>query len=201
MIEVLFAVAMVCGSPEPLPNDYVEGAIASGVLMDEIYGSHPYDLPTVASVDGTLSYRITVDPMYNSYGRCFYQQVKRILTDDRSWPNIREAESEEIPQVWILLTPPAVCGHPGPIISCASGYGGQGQIWMNYNRWMGGSSQTDDLLYDRAHVINHEIGHHLLGGQHASCAFDGPSVMVPTGRTSICEYQAWPNIQEKLASR
>jgi hypothetical protein len=196
MVEILFAVTMLCGAPEPLPNETVSAIMESGVLMDEVYGSHPYDLPTEPSVDGYLSYRIIVDPIYQSYGRCFSHQVRNILTDERSWPNIREAAPGEIPQVWVVLTPPALC-RGSATSSCAAGRDGEGQIWMNYNRWMVGSDQTDDLFLDRAHVINHEVGHHL-GFIHTTCAIHGSNVMTPTSRTSHCNYLSWPAIGEKI---
>ena len=192
MVEILFAVTMVCGAPEPLPNETVSAIMESGVLMDEVYGSHPYDLPTVPSEDGLLSYRIIVDPLYQSYGRCFSHQVRSILTDERSWSGIREAEPAETPQVWIILSPPGACGTvEHPATSCAAGSDGEGQIWVNYNRWMLGSQQTDNTFLDRAHVINHEVGHHL-GFGHTTCAIHGSNVMTPRLRTGVCDYLSWP---------
>lgn len=202
MFEVLVvALTLFCNAPEPLPNDYVSAVIESGVLMDEVYGSsHPYDLPTAPSEDGMLSYRIIVDPLYQTYKHCFIQEVRNILSDERSWPTVREAKDGETPQVWVILTPPGTCGTiEYPETSCAAGtIGGQGQIWMNYNRWSKGSSFEVQLSEDRAHVINHEVGHHL-GFEHATCVIHGSGVMVPRSMTSNCQYQAWPTIHEKRA--
>jgi hypothetical protein len=198
MIEALALIlGLLCPTPDLPTVDETASVIQTEWPSPSVFGHHPYTLPTAPSKDGTVSYRITIDPIYLSYGPCFYWQVRQILNDDRSWDGVREAEPGEIPQMWIILVPPgASCPDSYIAGSCAGGVYQRGKVYVNSLGWFAKWETT--LTESRAYIVNHEVGH-ILGHGHIDCTVMGyprregeASLDVPFDSCSLIAI-VWPN--------
>lgn len=179
MIEALLvAASLLCVEPDPPTAREVATVLRTEHPSKSVYGTTaPYDFltPTEPSEDGVLSYRVYVDPLYESYAPCFDEIVEGVLSDSRSWGNMRRAGPTESPQVWIILAPPGIarCGPDSwPYGSCARHGDGRGQIYINTGRWMVGWQPLASIKDSRVKLINHEVGH-ILGFGHMDCTVMG----------------------------
>jgi len=178
MITFLFALSLACGVPEPSLADHeIRQALNGNLPMNrqaivETFGSQRADLSTEPSTDGSTSYRVWVDPMYDH--DCFERRVVETLSDARSWPNLRQASGIEVPQFWVtLVAPGATCAKPELMsASCAYGTGdGTGIVRLNSLRWLRGHGYLTPTL-EQSRTINHEVGH-ILGHDHVDCTVMG----------------------------
>lgn len=197
MIEIVVLLGLLCHSPDLPADQTVASVLQTEWPAEAIYGSSPYRFPTTSRA-GDLTYKITVDPLYDDYAQCFAAEVRSILNDDRSWGGVREAEIGETPNAWIILAPPgAACGLPDWIgRSCAAGANGRGEIRINSLHWFRGPGWYMDkpdigLADDRRHLVNHEVGH-MLGHRHSQCLEDEATVMTQSKEFGVCEFRPWP---------
>lgn len=179
MIEaLLLAASLLCPAPDVPSAVEVESVLETGWQSESVYGTTaPYDFltDTEPSEDGMLSYRIYVDPLYESYTTCFDATVEGVLTDSRGWGNMRRAGPTESPQMWIILAPPGVapCDEDATTYgSCARSGNGHGRIYINAGRWTVGWQPLASLEDSRIKLINHEVGH-ILGYGHQDCTVMG----------------------------
>jgi hypothetical protein len=201
VITFLFALSLACTPADMPPDTVIQEALRGNLPMDTrtrhlIFGSVP-DLPlaTTPSKDGTVSYAVLVDPMFDH--DCFERLVDSVLSDDRSWPGMRPAEPLEIPQVWIRLMPPALaCGGVELFAHhCAvtRSQEGQGETRINYTRWHRSYDETT-VKDSQTLIINHEVGH-VLGFGHRQCSvMGGPGF----GEWADCPLIVWPSEAERL---
>jgi hypothetical protein len=207
VITFLFALSLACGVPEPSLADHeIRQALDGNLPMDrqarvETFGSHRVEwFPVEPSTDGTTSYRVWVDPMYDH--DCFEQRVVETLSDDRSWPNLRLADENEAPQFWVtLVAPGAACGSAKMMMaSCA--FTTDRIIRMNALRWVRGYGHYS-LEEEQSMVLNHEVGH-ILGFGHSDCSLMGTPKWVsgagwPKWDTEWdnCDPSVWPSETER----
>lgn len=197
MIEALLLTAsLFCVEPEP-PRAYeVQSVLNTGWQSKSVYGTTaPYDFltETEPSADGVWSYRIYVDPIYESYTTCFDEIVESVLTDSRGWGNMRRAGPTEAPQMWIILAPPGVatCSpEKWPYGSCARGKDGHGRIYINAGRWTVGYQPLASIEHSRFQLLNHEVGH-FFGYGHQDCTVMGYFPIHPDVEAGHTEDVGW----------
>jgi hypothetical protein len=167
----------------------------------ETFGSQRVEwFPTEPSTDGTISYRVWVDPMYDQ--DCFTRRVVDTLSDERSWPGLRLAGRNETPQFWVtLVAPGAACGSAKMMMaSCA--FSATSTVRINALRWVRGYghlTHSDEQVM----LLNHEVGH-VLGFGHSNCSVMGHTPWIPaagwpkweTGWDN-CDPIVWPSEAER----
>jgi hypothetical protein len=125
--------------------------------------------------------------------------VVETLSDPRSW--MSEGAGFELVEEGGLFT--IIVAEPGRVdhlcaplqtngrFSCAR----NGWIAFNSLRWFGATDDWPaDLETYRRYLVNHEVGHYIVGGGHASCAGAGelaPVMMQQTKGLDGCEANGW----------
>lgn len=200
MLAVVFALTLACAPVDMPPDAVIQEALRGNLPTDVrtrhlIFGSVPdLPLPTEPSRDGSISYAVLVDPLFDH--DCFEKLVDSVLSDKRSWPGLRKAVYPETPQMWIRLLPPALaCGGVETFAHhCAINHEGHGEARLNYTRWHLPYNDEITVRDSRAFVINHEVGH-VLGFPHRQCSvMGGPGF----GEWADCPLIVWPSATEQL---
>jgi len=160
-------------------------------------------LPSSLDIEGSpmIEFRIEVDPaLADHLTRAeLVAFVIETLSDERSWTGrgvgfrlvdegglftMTVASPERVDQ---LCAPLATNGR----YSCAR----NGWIAFNSDRWFGATeSWPGDLVTYRRYLVNHEIGHYIMGPAHALCPGEGlpaPVMMQQTKGLHGCEPNGW----------
>jgi hypothetical protein len=114
----------------------------------------------------TIYYKVSIEPGIKRTLSNFEQEVKKILTDKRSFP-INFIQNQENYNFEVELVKASSvrkhCGFKG--LSCADT--GLNKVFINNYRWLKGSAKSKlDLPKYRRYVIQHEF-FHLLGYGHS----------------------------------
>lgn len=160
-------------------------------------------LPSTLDIDGSplIEFSIEVDPDLATElsEAAFTAFVIETLSDERSWGargvGFRLVEEGGL-FTMTVATPSRVDQLCAPLqtngfFSCAR----NGWVAFNSNRWFGATdSWPADLETYRRYLINHEVGHYLLGPSHASCPGQGepaPVMMQQTKGLGGCVPNGW----------
>ena len=185
------------GPPTPTPTANVAelpldgpGTFTSAPVTGWQAGTAPYRTFSVAVEDG-----LGLDPVELA------SFVETTLADPRSWiaDGITGWERVETGGEFMLVvaspsTVDRLCLPLNTIgqLSC----GNNGYIALNLHRWMTATEEWPaDLLTYRQYLVNHEVGHYVLGPGHPSCP--GPGELAPlmqqqTKGLDGCLPNAWP---------
>lgn len=128
--------------------------------------------------------------------------VDETLADERSWIGDtvtgfeRVRQSDDVEFTIVVASPATVDELCAPlntagIYSC----GNNGWIALNLDRWEGATdSWPADLETYRRYLVNHEVGHYVLGPDHATCPSPGalaPIMMQQTIDLAGCAPNGW----------
>jgi len=160
-------------------------------------------VPSTLDIEGSpmIEFRIEVDPaLSDRLSRAeLVAFVIETLSDERSWTGrgvgfrlvdegglftITVATPQRVDQ---LCAPLQTVGR----FSCAR----NGWIAFNGDRWFGATETwPGDLVTYRRYLVNHEIGHYIMGPSHARCPGEGmpaPVMMQQTKGLRGCEPNGW----------
>ena len=166
-----------------------EGTFAFASADGEAYGSAPYLDFAVATEDGT-----NLDPEELA------TFVESVLSDERSWigdgvTGLRQVDSGGVFTL-VVATPETVDALCAPLqtngyFSCAR----NGFVLLNLHRWETATDDWPGTLEDyRRYLVNHEVGHYLVGPAHPDCPGAGepaPVMMQQTKGLGDCEPNGW----------
>ncbi len=160
-------------------------------------------LPSTLEIEGSplIEFSVEIDPDLAEelpYDE-FLAFVIETLGDERSWPargvGFRLVDDGGLFTV-IVATPDRVDELCYPLqtngrFSC----GRNGWVAINSDRWFGATdSWPGDLDTYRRYLLNHEVGHYLLGSNHEGCPGAGqpaPVMMQQTKGLNGCEPNGW----------
>ena len=157
--------------------------------------------PVTLSIDGTpmLQFSVAVGEGVDLTRDELARFVVATLTDPRSWVarGVGFRLVDEGGAVTFLVAPPdrvdELCAplQTNGIFSCAR----NGWVAINSLRWFGATDDWPaDLETYRRYLVNHEIGHYILGPAHPSCPGPGqpaPIMMQQTKGLDGCVANGW----------
>lgn len=126
----------------------------------------------------TVYYRTSVDPDVSYPPKKFADEVAVYLADPEGWGQFFTFKVRKTGKHVRLCQPGTVKaeGCKDDQLSCAI-LGGD-QIWLNADRWTGGSVPSKlPLERYRQYMVTHEMGH-SLGYDHVKCPGSGPAPLM-----------------------
>ncbi len=128
--------------------------------------------------------------------------VDTVLADERSWIGDgitgfrRVGPDEPVDFTLVVATPDTVDRLCAPLQTAGQySCGANGWIALNLHRWMTATPEWPaSLEVYRRYLVNHEVGHYILGGNHDSCPEPGalaPIMMQQTIDLDGCRPNGW----------
>lgn len=196
--EVLGTTATPTAAPEPTPTVRVEDLPSSG--SGEFVGA-----PGAPAPVGAAPYRRFAVAVETGIGLDVEELaafVDTVLADERSWIGDgvtgfeRVGSDQPVDFIIVVATPATVDRLCAPLqtagrYSCAA----NGWVALNLHRWMTATPQwPTSLEMYRHYLVNHEVGHYILGPDHPGCPEPGalaPIMMQQTIDLAGCRPNGW----------
>jgi hypothetical protein len=196
--EVLGTTATPTTAPVPTPTVRVEDLPTSG--SGEFVGASGAPEPL-----GTAPYRRFAVAVETGIGVDVNELaafVDTVLADERSWIGDgvtgfeRVSSDQPVDFVIVVATPDTVDRLCAPLqtagrYSCAA----NGWVALNLHRWMTATPEWPaSLEMYRHYLVNHEVGHYILGPDHPGCPEPGalaPIMMQQTIDLAGCRPNGW----------
>lgn len=196
--EVLGTTATPTPPPEPTPTVRVEDLPTSG--SGEFVGA-----PGAPAPFGAAPYRRFAVAVETGIGVDVLELaafVDTVLSDERSWIGDgvtgfeRVSSDQPVDFVIVVATPDTVDRLCAPLqtagrYSCAA----NGWVALNLRRWMTATPEWPaSLEMYRHYLVNHEVGHYILGPDHPGCPEPGalaPIMMQQTIDLAGCRPNGW----------
>ncbi len=178
-------------TPTPIPLQGT-GTFSYASGNGEPIGRAPHRPYAVAAEDGA-----GVDP------DTLAELVESVLADRRSWiadgaSGFVRVEPEADPDFTIVVATPETVDQLCAPLQTLSRYscGNNGWIALNLIRWVTATEEWPaGIDVYRQYLINHEVGHYILGPDHATCPGPGapaPIMQQQTIDLAGCEPNPWP---------
>ncbi|MFN3219737.1 MAG: DUF3152 domain-containing protein [Acidimicrobiales bacterium] len=196
--EVLGTTATPTPAPEPTPTVQVEDLPTSG--SGEFVGA-----PGASEPIGAAPYRRFAVAVETDIGVDVLELaafVDTVLSDERSWIGDgvtgfeRVSSDQPVDFIIVVATPATVDRLCAPLqtagrYSCAA----NGWVALNLHRWMTATPEWPASLdMYRHYLVNHEVGHYILGPDHPGCPEPGalaPIMMQQTIDLAGCRPNGW----------
>lgn len=196
--EVLGTTATPTPLPEPTPTVRVEDLPTSG--SGEFVGA-----PGAPEPFGAAPYRRFAVAVETDIGVDVVELaafVDTVLSDERSWigdgvTGFRRVSSDQPADFTIVVATPATVDRLCAPLQTAGRYScaANGWVALNLHRWMTATPEWPASLdMYRHYLVNHEVGHYILGPDHPGCPEPGalaPIMMQQTIDLAGCRPNGW----------
>ncbi len=183
--------ATVVPTPTPIPLE-ASGTFTYAQELRDPIGAAPGRRYAVATEDGS-----GVDPDELA------GLVAAVLEDPRSWiadgaTGFQQVGADDDPQFTVVVATPATVDRLCAPLRTVGKYscGNNGWIAINLLRWVTATETWPaDVEVYRQYLVNHEVGHYILGPVHEECP--GPGALAPIMQQQTidlagCRPNPWP---------